>query len=568
MPKPILHAYALSRWITIRQRLGLSTNRALARRFGVSPATVFDLQQKINAGQWPVRSPTWEAVVSQLARTFHTDTELESWAAPLRLAWPPALWQRLQTQIHTPVISEAVTQRCGSVYLSRPGLEHSLLTRLLSTAPLPGETLPRRGGVVTGLSGVGKTALVANTLREHSGALNQRFTEGLYWLDLETHSLEEAVSDWAHNLGVTLPHTAHSHTLDWSALRTHLRTQAVLVIVDGADAAAVTSLLNLVDSRVGRVVCLVRERLPDPLLRELRLWSLTVEEWSLTDSLRAWPLYLERPLMPEEVLYAQQVYARIGGLPMALELAAEQVVLDGHWARVLATLEHQPLSALTADESEGRPARLRGSLEARYQQLQATVPEAAHCFRVLGLLKSGVFLGAFWSAGMGLDDATLTHALRRLQREYWVTSLGADWYRVSPLARAYAREQLRQMPDEYAEARARYMATYLNPRAWMWVIERHSAWGVEQMVEIAQAFWWSLRTPTGVTQALPLAQQLADALRQTQSLQLAMLWQAIVSALQCTSASASERQAFWQVIERQVRLPYRPSSPASPALKP
>jgi tetratricopeptide (TPR) repeat protein len=249
--------------------------------------------------------------------------------------------------------------------------------------------------VVTGLAGVGKTALALAAA--HQARDRGWFPGGALFVHLRGYDPAgpmdggQGLQALLRALGVRdddLPPTATEQESLYRSELAHLtETGPVLIVAD--DASATTQLLPLIPANPEhRLLATSRDTLTGPNF-PARLISLDQLETGAAAKLIADTLFRARPEDPrpgEEPGALREVAAHCGGLPLALTIAAAQLTLDpglpiADLAAALADTRTR-LKTLRYKDQDGRPLGVQAAFELSYRRLN---DGAGRLFRLLSL---------------------------------------------------------------------------------------------------------------------------------------------------------------------------------------
>ncbi|MFJ8487883.1 BTAD domain-containing putative transcriptional regulator [Streptomyces sp. NPDC094038] len=304
-------------------------------------------------------------------------------------------------------------------------------------------------GVISGRSGIGKTALAVHV--GHRTA--DLFPDGRLFVDLraaDATPLEpaDALARLLRAMGVD-PDTLPSGVEELTGLyRTHIGYRRTLIVLDNA--AGEAHLRPLLPPGPGAAVLITSRRRLVALEGAAHLDLAVPDEAEALGLLRRVAGAGRSWAEPEQ---AAEIVALCGRLPLAVRIAGARLAARPHWApgRLVGRLrdERRRLNELSAGDLE-----LRASLELGYSDLDA---QERRALRRLALLDLPDF--AAWIAapllGIGTEEAE--EAVERLVDCHFIDVVGVDGtglarYRIHDLAREHARE--RCLVEESAEDRA------------------------------------------------------------------------------------------------------------------
>lgn len=308
--------------------------------------------------------------------------------------------------------------------------------------------------VVSGLGGVGKTALAVRTAR----TLAAEFPDGCLFLDLHGYaagavtSVEEAAGKLLRQLGVPAESIPAQPDRRAEVLRAQLRARQVLLVldnaldsthvlpllpVDGDSAVLITSRsnLNALDDAVRVRVAPLSAAQTSKLLRELAADA------------------AEPDRATESTL--ESIAAQCRGLPVAVRIAAA-VLRSEAWPVPASTADTEVDLAVFHDGERG--------IEDLFAYSVARLPpELAETFLLLGVHCGPSFDADAVAALAGIDDATTRRRLRRLIEANLLEAPLPGRYTCHDLLRIFARDTARSVldPNLLAQARTRMVDHYL-----------------------------------------------------------------------------------------------------------
>ena len=208
-----------------------------------------------------------------------------------------------------------------------PNEGRELVGRLELLDLLAEELCARKYVVLSGLPGVGKTAITVNLLQHPK--VRATFYDGALWAGLGPRpNVQEQLSRWSTLLGLPGVEAATENSLEARAiaLRAAIGTRRMMLVVD--DAWEIESALPF---RIGGPNCafIITTRFPAVAAGIARNGVYTVSELNENDGLE-----LLSQLAPEVVLHdvhaAQTLVQEVGGLPLALTLLGKYLHTQAH----------------------------------------------------------------------------------------------------------------------------------------------------------------------------------------------------------------------------------------------
>ena len=358
---------------------------------------------------------------------------------------------------------------------------------------------------LVGMGGMGKTRLALALLEQVAAEALAPFADGCWFVPLvgvaeTTNDLPAALA--GATLNAIAANAPQQENLPGTLFHYLAQRQLLLVfdnlehLLFAEERAAATSefLLALLQAAPG-LKLVITSRLPVQLLAEtvIRLEGLPVpserpvEEASEaidTASLRLFVYHAQRVLPgfmldPAKGAAASELCRRLGGMPLAIELAA---TLLPHFAiHELVTAIAQTLTLLTSKrrDLDGRHRHLRAVIESSWQQLCADEQAI--------LAQSAIFVSHFSREALqAVTGATIADVSTLVDKALMQQRAVAE-YQLHPLLRQFAadrlQEQSRQWQWQVADQHSRYYLDFVAKRTT--AMARH---GLQQaIVEIQQA---------------------------------------------------------------------------------
>ncbi|MEU9099154.1 BTAD domain-containing putative transcriptional regulator [Streptomyces sp. NPDC048361] len=294
-------------------------------------------------------------------------------------------------------------------------------------------------GVLTGLGGVGKSALAVRA----GHRMRRAFPDGQLYVDLRGSDAEPAdsadvLAHLLHSLGVAEEAVPDDVGQRGALYRSLLSGRRVLVLLD--DAHSTAQLQPLLPGTPGSAV-LVTSRTRIVGLPGARV--VDVEAMSEQDALTMLETIVGAERVRAEPEAARQLVATCGRLPLAVRIAASRLTARSDWAVADLTArlrdERHRLDELEAD-GLGVDAAFRLS----YEGLAAP---AARAFRLTAAAAVPVFGRATAAALLDVDEYAAEEALEALVDAGLLEACGVDRYRFHDLVRIFARRVLDASPD-------------------------------------------------------------------------------------------------------------------------
>ncbi|MES5817120.1 tetratricopeptide repeat protein [Streptomyces sp. RG80] len=372
------------------------------------------------------------------------------------------------------------------------------LLRAFDPAMGRGGAVPVLVAALSGLGGIGKTALAVEAAHEACG--RGWFPGGVLFLDLHGYdddpvTGEQALEALLRGLGVEPEHVPVGVDARGALYRSVLAERgrergAVLVLADNASSPDQVRSLLPGDGR-HRLLVTSRGKLPQLGARLLALDELSPEEaYELLD--RA--LRIADPgdsRVVDEAEAAAQVASRCGYLPLALQIAAALLVLDQDKAVAELASELAEFRGRLAQLDDGERS-VRAAFDLSYQRLAA---DQARLLRLLSLAPGSEVTIEAATALTG-DERPPIRTLDALSRAHLVgRGSGRGRWQLHDLVRAYGMGLVTAHADlreEGERARARLLGCYVR---WAAAADDRLEWlpgrpEPERFVDRAQALDW------------------------------------------------------------------------------
>lgn len=291
-------------------------------------------------------------------------------------------------------------------------------------------------GVLDGMAGSGKTALVVHWAHENA----ERFPDGQLYVDLNGHAPDEAMRPGAalgimlRALGLPDQQIPYDSGERAAVYRARVADRQMLILLDNA--ATPAQVRPLLPAAPGPLVLVTSRSRLSTLVRQDGAQRLTVPVLPKPEAVEL----LAGPRGADADHRDLEVLADLcGRLPLAIRITGERIA--GRPAAPLAELveeladERARLDALTSVED--RTVGVRAAFAWSYQALP---PEAAYVFRLLGVHTCPDLPLPALAALAGLELAAARRTMRLLAGLNLVSEAPGERYRLHDLMRVYATE--------------------------------------------------------------------------------------------------------------------------------
>ncbi|MFI0479120.1 AfsR/SARP family transcriptional regulator [Actinomadura sp. 9N215] len=343
------------------------------------------------------------------------------------------------------------------------GTEQARLDAVLPAAPAAGTPAGPTFWIVSGIAGVGKTALVVHWAHKVKDA----FPDGQLYVNLQGFNpLREpldpamALSQLLRSLAIPAAEVPAGVDEREKLYRSVIADRQVLLLLDDARSAEQVRPLLPGHSKA-MVLVTSRFQLGDLVVHDgaepLPLAVLTPED---TRELLAQALGHDRLVRERN---ATDELARLcGHLPLALSIAAA----------MLSTSPEEPIASIVDQLGKGAllselsvDGAWEGTVGSAFQlSYQSLRPEHRRIFRLLGLVPGPMFRPSAVAALAGCSDDDAAKGLKALAASNLIEHHGERVYRIHDLLRQYAadRAEEQETPDGRRQALNGYFSYYLN----------------------------------------------------------------------------------------------------------
>ncbi|GAB2956073.1 tetratricopeptide repeat protein [Amycolatopsis acidiphila] len=311
--------------------------------------------------------------------------------------------------------------------------------------------------VLSGLTGVGKTALALSALSRWS----KRFSDGQLYADL-THPAEaapaEILGQFLRALGVPadqIPQAEAERAALWRTISAHRRLALLL------EAPASSAQVRMLLPTSPHSLAVVTSQRPLRGLMADGAHLISVESLDADGSLELLRQHLGAELVAAHGDPARELAELCGGLPLALTVAAAHAAARPHRALsyTVTTLRraHNRLEYLSMNDDLSAQA----SFNTAYESLSEP---AAGVYRALGLTPGQGFSVELAAAAIDTDLGTAEDLLRELLDASLLTEFDADRYRFHDLVHEHARHAAEEhdLPEDRAATQERILRWFLH----------------------------------------------------------------------------------------------------------
>jgi len=274
--------------------------------------------------------------------------------------------------------------------------------------------------IVQGIAGIGKTTLANQAVRDR--AVQERYGDGIYWLDLQRENQRSAILSLAQML--TGLDTLENRN-PWQVAEAALKQKEALLVLDSASAGIQLDRWQTVIPRFGALLLTTRvkslgtpdQRLSIPLMNEDEMKSLLTRgiDWDVSESQLSW------------------LMEALGGLPLALDIVNHIARWDKGFTNLVEELQEESITPLRIGKTKDR--NLERAFRSSYQRLDE---QAAELFRATSRSPQPFEADAFAHI-LGRDRTATVRGFRTLTRMGLMDAEDAGRYRTHRLLHEYAR---------------------------------------------------------------------------------------------------------------------------------
>jgi len=298
---------------------------------------------------------------------------------------------------------------------------------------------------IVGMGGVGKTALAAET----AGRLRHHFSDGVLWARVATDNPLDILQSWALAYDKDLSKIG-SPAARAAAMRAILADKHALIVLDDITAGRAFDLL-LPGIALCPVLVTTRDRaeVVTHTTHVLELFELTP-----TESMQMLTSVLGEESVQSEQAAAIALCTTLGGLPLAVEIAAQRLAASPRRSLTRMVRSLQDAGERLAHGISNRSVRT--SFTVSWEAMPAGL---RRFFALTGVCDGHSFTPPALAAAAQADLDHTTDQLEHLVTLSMLKLEGADRYVQHRLLADFAREKLAEQPDMDA-ARLRYATFY------------------------------------------------------------------------------------------------------------
>lgn len=311
---------------------------------------------------------------------------------------------------------------------------------------------PERTVAIVGAPAIGKSELALC----FAHATSRHFTDGTVWVDAAELDTDFIIHRLLETLGNTLGKKAGTQPA-WATWKNYLSNKNLLIVIDNADdfdvnkVRPIGKICTTILTMRNRYLAQTALRLPQRAIIELP----PLDEDESIDLLRR---RLLRPLDESDLPRAREIARTLGGLPLALCMAADLLnQTEGlSLAEYASVLPRAPLDYLTPHPGVG----VRVAFEVSLRYIERDGPALKNLFASLGVcLPGGFSVDAARAVAEGIMDEVRIGLSRLASLSLLRFDKGR--YTFQPLIREFAQDLAKDL-GLFEEAQRRYIAYFLT----------------------------------------------------------------------------------------------------------
>ncbi|HBX70653.1 MAG TPA: hypothetical protein DEH25_15060 [Chloroflexi bacterium] len=282
---------------------------------------------------------------------------------------------------------------------------------------------------ITGMGGVGKSALATRVAH----AFHSHFPDGVLWANLATSEPLAILDSWAHALGVDLSRLPDFESRA-AALRSILSDKKVMLILD--DIRDPEDARLLLPGGSGCVSIMTTRNLDFPVA--LEAYEIHLFEMSISECRQIMAQIVGQPRVDAEAQTAEEIINLLGGLPLAVKIAARRLASRRRWRLedlfIRLSDEKSRLDVLRMSD-----IAVRSSIAISWDDLDR---ELKRTFSLVAVFDERPFSASAMAAIAGIERSTMCEHLDTLVSYSLLFEQGDRHYRQHTLLSDFAREQL------------------------------------------------------------------------------------------------------------------------------
>ncbi len=393
-------------WAELHVLFGTNSVNDLERKLGMSRGTLAKVNLSTNVDPDKtgrgISPEKHEQFLKNLATKFITGAQMQTW---LEKYWPATVLKENQEALQTYYMLAERTYKLSFVgpipryYLDRE--QELAIVELLKLSD------PNHVVWLTGLGGIGKTAIAQHLLWHQWVKLNSEFDD-FYWLALDKNSYEDNLRQF----GTQLETPEYSLAAIERKIQNITRTKRILFILDGLDEVGEFEKWRKLLGASSKMLVTSRYDLSVLDLHSDRaLQQIKVEGFTNAQCVQ---------YLGSKDILVEKIFQFTEGLPLALFLL-KALHLEQHlsWAEIWASLERKPLDVLDHPSSlKRRYSSLKACFDLTWSVLEKAYPEAAQYFQATGVFQTRLIHKALLDQVANVSDPVLSNKWLLILKAY------------------------------------------------------------------------------------------------------------------------------------------------------